>query len=139
MDYFLLFYPSSSLNQNFKKMKKTPGDIIILLKCTQDHDHMLYCSLDMARHRCNCYFSFWAIFCLFSPLTTQKIKISKKWKKKHLEISSFYTCVPKIMIGWHTVPEIWCTMDGRTDGRKKWHIEVGAPPNKDNTLKISHS
>ena len=25
--------------------------------------------------RCNCYFSFWAIFC---PLTAQKIKILKK-------------------------------------------------------------
>ena len=36
------------------------------------------------------------------------------------------------MIRWCTVPEIWCTMDGRTDGRtggrKKWHIEVGVPP-----------
>ena len=27
-----------------KTPKKTPGDIIILLKCTKNHDHMLYCS-----------------------------------------------------------------------------------------------
>ena len=70
-------------------------------------------------------------FLHFYPLTTQKIKISKVWKK-HLEISSVYTCVLKIMIRWYTVPEIWCATDGRTDGRadgKKWHIEVGAPPN----------
>ena len=49
-------------------------------------------------------------FLPFYPLTTQKIKILKKWKK-HLEISSFYICVPKIMIRWCTVPEIWCVTD----------------------------
>ena len=26
------------------------------------------------------------------------------------------------------VPEIWCAMDGQTDGWKKWNIEVGAAP-----------
>ena len=37
------------------------------------------------------------------------MKTSKKKQKKknHLEISSFYTSVPKIMIICHTVPEIW--------------------------------
>ena len=29
---------------------------------------------------------------------------------------------------WLEVPEIWCVTDARTVGRKKWHIEVGAPP-----------
>ena len=53
-------------NQNFKKLKKIPGDIIILQKCIKNHDHMLYCSLDMACNRCN-YFSFRAIFCPFLP------------------------------------------------------------------------
>ena len=70
---------------------------------------MLHCSWDMVRDGCN-YFSFWAIFCPFTPLTAQKIKILKKWKK-HLEISSFYIHVPKIMIRWCTVPEIWCMID----------------------------
>ena len=60
------------------------------------------------------------IFCLFGiffallpPIRTQKIKILKKWKrkKKHLEISSFYTSVPKIMIICYTVPEIWHVTD----------------------------
>ena len=42
------------------------------------------------------YFLFWAIFCPPPlPLKTQKNKIYKKWKK-HLEISSFYTCVPNV-------------------------------------------
>ena len=59
-------------------------------------------------------FHFGLFFALFTPLTTQKIKILKKWKKL-LEISSFYICVPKIMIRWCTVPGIWCATDGRTE------------------------
>ena len=35
--------------------------------CTKNHDHILYCSWDMACDRCNCYFSFWAHFCPFTP------------------------------------------------------------------------
>ena len=63
----------------------------------------------MVRDQCN-YFSFWAIFWRFTSLTTWKIKILKK-QKKHLEISLFYIFVPKIMITWSTVPEIWCVTD----------------------------
>ena len=59
------------------------------------------------------FLSLWAIFCPFnSPLsqTARKIKNWKKWKR-HLEISSFYKIVPKIIIICYTVPEIWCVMD----------------------------
>ena len=91
-------------------MKKTPGDIIILHMCTKNYDEAMYGCWDMVRARYNCYFSFWAIFCPFTPLTAQKIKIFKKWKK-FLEISSFYICVPKIIIRWWTVPEISCVTD----------------------------
>ena len=35
--------PNNSKNQNFEKLKKAPGAIIILNKCTKNHDHMLYC------------------------------------------------------------------------------------------------
>ena len=93
----LLPPPMVPENQNFENMKKTPGDIIILHKCTKNHDHMLYCSLDMAHNGCNCYFSFWANFCPFTFLTAPKIKILKNWKKL-IETSSFYTSVPKLMI-----------------------------------------
>ena len=105
--YFLPFYlPNSPKNQNFEKLKKTHGDII-LHKCTKNIDHILYCSLDMVRNRRNCYFSFWANFCPFTSLTARKIKILQKWKQ-HLEISSFHNSVPKIMIICHTIPELWC-------------------------------
>ena len=43
-------------------------------------------------------------FCPFTPLTAQKIKILKKWIKMNEKNES----VPKIMIRWCTLPEIWC-------------------------------
>ena len=65
---------------------------------------MRYNSWDTEQDKQN-VLSFWAIFCPFNPLTTPKIKILKKWRK-HLEMSSFYTCVPKTTImrysSWNT-------------------------------------
>ena len=49
-------------------------------------------------------------FLPFYPPNNPKNTILKNWKK-HLEISSFYTSVPKIMIICYTVPEIWCMTD----------------------------
>ena len=72
-------------------------------------DHVMYGSWDMECDEQNCL-SFGAIFCPFSPLTTQKTKILKNWKKSP-EISSFYTIAPKIMIICYTVPEIWSMTD----------------------------
>ena len=63
----------------------------------------------MVHDGCN-YFSFLAIVCPFIPPKTQNSKFWKKWKK-HLEISSFYISLSKIMIRWCAVPEIWCVRD----------------------------
>ena len=41
---FCPFTPPCLINENFKKMKKTPGDIIILHKCTKNYDQMMYSS-----------------------------------------------------------------------------------------------
>ena len=108
--FFAHLPPKNPKNQNFEKMRKMPGDAIILHKCTKNYDHMVYCSWDMVLDRCNCYFSFWAIFGPFNPLTCLKNKNFKKWKK-HLEISLFYKSVPKIMIICSAVPEIWHVTD----------------------------
>ena len=40
---FAILPSMDSVNQNFEKMKKTPGDIIILHQYTKNHDHMLHC------------------------------------------------------------------------------------------------
>ena len=128
---FCALLPLQQLEKSkFKKMKKVPEDIIILRKCTKNHDHMLYCSGDMACVRCNSYFSFWVIFFPFTPLTAWKIKIKKNeknpWRYYH------FTYVYQ-KLWWDDVQFLrygaqW--MDRWTDGQKKGHIEVGAPPKK---------
>ena len=88
-DYFLPFYPiNNPENQNFEKMKKTPGGIIILNMSTINENHIMYDSWDMEHDRQN-FFAFWTIFCPFtppssppSPLTTQKPRESKFWKNE---------------------------------------------------------
>ena len=93
LDCFFPFYlPMDPENQNLKKKWKTCQDIIILQMCTENDSHMMYGFWDMECNGQN-FLSFWTIFCPFTSLTTQKIKILKKWKKC-LEILSFYTCVP---------------------------------------------
>ena len=68
---------------------------------------MLYCSRDIARDRCNCYFFILDYFLPFYPPNRLKTENLKKLKKKkHLDISSFYTIVLKTMIIWYTVYEI---------------------------------
>ena len=66
--HFLPFYPSNNPeSQNSKKMKKTPGDIIISQLCTTNdhHDTMVP-----------------EIWSFTYPLTTPKIKILRNKKKK---------------------------------------------------------
>ena len=95
-------------------MKKPSGDIIILEKCTKNQDHMLYCS--MTDVIVIFHFGLFLPFYHRNSQKNQNLKKSEK-KKKSLEISSFYQCVPKIMIRWCTVPEKWCTTDGWTEGK----------------------
>ena len=77
---FLPFYPHP------------PGDIIILHKCTKNYDQMMYDSWDMVHERCNCYFSFWAIFCTFTCLKPKKIKIFEKMRKRPGNIIILQMC-----------------------------------------------
>ena len=76
----------------FEKIKKKFEDIIILHLHPTNDDYMMYGSWDMECNR-QIFLSFWTIFCLFTPLTSQKIKTLKKWKKC-LEILSFYFFFP---------------------------------------------
>ena len=76
-------------------------------------------SSDIKCNRQN-FLSFWAIFLPFYPPSSPKTQNVKKKKQKwkiHKEISSLKTGVPKFMIRWCTVPEVWCATDGQTD---KW-------------------
>ena len=125
LNYLLLFYPPSNPKiQNFEKMKKTFGYIIILQMFTINGNHIMNGSWNMERGR-ETFLSLQSIFCFFCSNDPKDQNLKEKWKKR-LEISSFYTCAPKIMITWCTIPKRWCA----TDGRKKWQIEFGAPRNK---------
>ena len=123
-------------------MKKRPGDIIISHKCTKNHNHMLNCSWDMMRDRCDCYFSFWAIFLPFYPPNSPKNKNFKK-KKYTLRYHNFTYVYQRLWLDdvrFLRYGVRW--MDGRTDRRdrqtegrtvqKKWHKEVGGPPKYNN-------
>ena len=90
LNHFLSFYPE---NQNFEKMKKTPGDAIIVHMCTIYNNHIMYIpEIWSASDRISYHFGLF--FSPFTPLITQKIKIFKNEEKKRLEILSFYKCVP---------------------------------------------
>ena len=147
LDHFLPFYPPNNpKNQNFEKMKKLTGDII-LYSCNINDNHMMYGSWD-TKHGRQDFLWFWTIFCktkwkkhieispvytsvpkiiiisYFLPFTTPAPPLSptvqkikmKKMKKNPGDIIIFHMCT-KIMIRWCTVPEIWCTTDRWTDGR----------------------
>ena len=60
----------TKISKKFQKKKKktTPGDIIIVHKCTKNHDYVLH----------NCCFSFWAIFFPFCPPNSSKNDNFKK-------------------------------------------------------------
>ena len=119
------------------------SSFLILHKCTKNHDHRLHCSWDMARDRCNCSFLFWAIFCLFTkppllgptPNSPKKFKMSKKFKKR-LELSSFYTSVPKDMIISYTRASAYekqgCATIARliTKFRNYRRVKSRTPPSK---------
>ena len=81
LDYFLPFYPTNNTkNQNFEKMRKQPGDIIILHKYIKNNDHILYCSWDMACDRSNLFF-FLGYFLPFYPLNSPKTQNFQKNEK----------------------------------------------------------
>ena len=89
---FLPFYPPNNpQNQNFEKMKAMPGDVI-LQKCTKNHDHILYCSWDMACDGRIVIFYFGLFFDFLPPLTVQKINIWKKMNKTYRDIIILHKC-----------------------------------------------
>ena len=78
--HFCPFYSTDDPeNQDFKKMKKTSGDVIILYPRIINDNHMTHGCWDVERNEQN-FFSFWIIFCRFASITTQKIRFSKKQK-----------------------------------------------------------
>ena len=73
LGHLLPFSTTKNLkNQKLIKMKKTPGENIILKLCTTNVWFLRY-GVQQTE-----YLSFWTIVCTFTPLTARKIKILKK-------------------------------------------------------------
>ena len=91
LDHFLPFYLSNNpKNQNFEKLERTTGDIIILQMCTINDDQMIYGSWDIEPD---------IFFCHFGPFSTpppttqtQNIKILEKFKKTPWHIIILHMC-----------------------------------------------
>ena len=119
-DCFLLFYsPNNPKIENFEKMIKLPRDIIILHTCNINNNHMMYGSWDMEQvtSRIFCHFRPFFAFYPSHPPTPYQLKKWKFWKnEKNTWRYHHFKCVPKIMIRWCMVPEIWCMTDRQMDG-----------------------
>ena len=110
LSFWVNFCPFTPLaTQKIKILKKkTSEDTIILHKWNQKS--WLYAILFLRYGTWQKYififiFSYFLPF--YPPNTSNNENFKKKRKKKGLEITSFYTRVPKIMIICYTVPKIW--------------------------------
>ena len=85
LSFWAIFCPLNPLNsnnaenQNFEKMKKASGEIIILNLCNKKHNHMMYAYSNMECDRHN-FLSFQVIFCSLATLWPWKLKFGKNVK-----------------------------------------------------------
>ena len=105
--FFCHFGPYFAKYQNSEKLKKAPGDIIILYLCTIMM--IIWCMVPEIWSTTDIFLSFWASFCPSTAVTTQKIKLWKTeistWRYHH------FTCVLQMMIIWCMIPQIWNVTD----------------------------
>ena len=66
--------PKSQKNQNFEKMKNIAGDIIILYKCTKNHNHMRYSSCEIWSETDRIFCHFGLFFALLPPNSPKSAK-----------------------------------------------------------------
>ena len=100
----LNFYPTIDPKTKIWKKWKKHLKILSFYTCVP-WMKIIWCMVSEIWSVTGTIFSFWTIFCPLTLLTTQKMKILKKWEQ-HPEILPLYTCVPHMMIMWCTVPEI---------------------------------
>ena len=72
---FCPFTPLTAQKMKISKKWKNGWRYHHFTQVYQNHIHMLYCSLDMTQDTSNFYFSFWAIFCSFTPNSSKKSKL----------------------------------------------------------------
>ena len=127
-----------------------PGDIIILHKCTKNHDHVpeiwcatdvwqliqLICQMWLCQLLCvNFILVYFLPFCLPNNPKNQNLKEMKKTLRDIIILHMRTKNYDQMMYGsWAMVRDRRTNKqtDGRTDERtdtqKKWHIELNSPP-----------
>ena len=96
LDHFLPFYPHNiPEHQNFEKIKKPPGDIIILhscnindnhiilRRCNINNNHIMYGSWDTKRDKIFCHFGIYLPLALLPPKNLKKTPgthVYHKWQ-----------------------------------------------------------
>ena len=92
LDRFLPFYPPNNpKDQDFEKMKKAPGDIIILHRCTINDNHMMYSSWDH-KHDRQTFFVILDHFLPFYPPKNLKNRNFEKNEKKPRALIILHMC-----------------------------------------------
>ena len=100
---FCPFPPPKNLkNQNFEKIKKMCWDIIILHKCTKNHDQICYTVPEIQFAADVIYIFHFGLFFVLVPKKSRFLNTEKNtWRYHH-----FNTCAPKIMIIWCINPNL---------------------------------
>ena len=91
LGHFLPFYPTKNQENFFLKKWNISLEILSFYSCASQMA-IIWCMVCEKWSVKGNFLSFWTIFCLFTFLSTWKIRILKKWKK-HLKVS-FYTSIP---------------------------------------------
>ena len=113
LGYFYAFTSLTPRKIKIKKKKKKKNNLEISPCYNSVPKTWSYATLFL---RCGAWWILFFIlgqFLPFYPPNSPKNQNFKKMKK-HLEIPSFYTSVPKIMIICYTLTEAWCVTDGNS-------------------------
>ena len=93
LDHFLLFCPPNNpKNQNFEKLEKAPGDIIIWHICIIKDNQTTYSSWDM-KHGGQTFLSFWTVFLSFYSPNNPKNQSFGIMKQKSGDIIIWHMCI----------------------------------------------
>ena len=125
-NFFRFYLTSSPKSENFKAMKKTSGEISSFYTSVPKIMIICYSVLEIW-HMTHVIIVFHFGQCL--SLAAQRNKISKKWTRRYHHFTHVYQKL------WLDDVRFLRYGGWQVDGRKKWHIEVGALPKNFITLK----
>ena len=111
LGHFLPFTPSPPNDpekENFQKLKKIPGDIILLHMCTINEDHIKYIHVSWNFSACQTdFFVILGHFLSFHPPENWENQTFEKMKKRPgnniiFQMCTFFKCIPWITHGWQS-------------------------------------